>query len=261
MRKVPSKKEIGINKKRKGEKKLDFESKIELSRDFELKVFKSEDIKDLIEIFNKSYSDIDDIHSTLNLRIEYKDGSSITTTDETVLKDTEMIDEISFTLNNYRVGKRIDMYISERKGSYSVQGYEEDWVRSKASTLNQYLKNIPNQNKYLSNFVFYALFSAIVSMILSQIFYIVFIKFFPSQQFENNFVLSTALNTFNFSLIYGSMLFLADKIRKLYPVIEFDTTRDYMNKRKKKKKYLITFASVIITAIVIPILLEVFVFK
>ncbi|TDL93343.1 hypothetical protein ERX27_10770 [Macrococcus brunensis] len=231
-------------------------TKNEIDRKFKGKIFKNENIKDLITFFRKTYEESDDPDMNMILSIKYKDGLSVSGIDDEILKDTEMIESLSFWLRDYRESKKISVIIFEDGGHYSVAGSDENWVRAKINVLDEYFSKLLNQNKFLSNSWFQFSINFIFTLILSLSIYRFIHRNLLSEELQNDDLFGLVLNLLFTFLSYVFLFLLTKSLYNLYPTIEFDTVRDYLNKSKKRKSYIVKTLGFLITVILIPIFLD-----
>lgn len=209
---------------------------VEKTGSINYKIFKKRDIESLIKFFIKVNDELDNENTELRLAIKFKDGTSVRGVNESILDETKMVQSIYFTLRNFRLNKKIELYVSETRGHYEVASVDLNWVDAKFSQIEEIFKVVPNQNYWLSNYRGQALISNLFGVALGIILYFsFFLRIIDKDILEDirSFVFlvfaSVIIGQLTLSLLLNRWLF------KLYPKIEFDTTLAHINKNKKRK--------------------------
>lgn len=232
---------------------LESNSEFEISKKFSGKIFCSKDIQGFMNFLRKTKSEISEEDTKLLFLIDYLDGTTIKGTDDSVLNDTKEIESISFSLKNFKENKNIKVFMNKHGGVYSLSSYDEDWVRAKGSTLEDYLAAIKNQNKFFSQMIYQVIIqNGLMILFGTSLYLYISFNFFPDPSKEDAISLFSLI-IFSYVISGVGSFILTNKFYKLYPKIEFDTTREHLNKKKKKKKLLVGIAIIVF----IPFLLEI----
>lgn len=227
---------------------LELKHQLEISKNFKGKIFKTEDIRELIKFFNTSFNETAD-HKELSLNIVYQDGTSVEGFDESILMNTKIIDSLDFSFKNYSEDKKIHVRLTKYNGSYKIKSSNQDWVRAKISFFEEYLEGVANQNVFFSSMKYQVFFMVVLSLILGGFLEYLFAdKLLNENIREYRFGVSSIFNLVSYILI----CVVSNKFFSLYPDIEFDTTKDHINRKKKIKVLIINF----IILVIIPLLVN-----
>lgn len=232
---------------------MESSSEFEISKNFSGKVFCSKDIQDFMNFLIKTKNEMSEEDTRLLFLIDYLDGTTIKGTDDSVLNDTKEIKSISFSLRNYMENKIIKVSMNKYDGVYSVSSYDEDWVRAKGSAFEDYLAAIKNQNRFFSQMTYQVIIQNTLMFLFGTSLYL-----YISSKFFQNPSREDAISLFSLIILayviagVGSFI-LTNKFYKLYPKIEFDTTREHLNKKKKTKNLLVGIGVVVF----VPFILEI----
>ena len=173
------------------------------------KVFKERDIKELVSFFTKVEDELNHVDTELRLVINFKDGSSVRGVDISILDETKLVESINFTLRNFRLNKKIEIYVSNLRGNYKVESEDVDWVDAKFSQIEEVLNAVPDQNFWLSNFRRQLIISNILGITLGFLIYIsFFVKIIDEEVLESDIfsLLSIILSIAVGQLIVGYLM-------------------------------------------------------
>lgn len=211
--------------------------KIQKSGKIEYKVFKKEDLENLINVLLEYKNEINHERTDLDLKIKYKDGTTRSGPYTSILNDKKLIKSVQFMLYNFRIGKKIYIKITDSYGDFEVEGTDENWVDAKFAQLTEIFNTTPKQNRWLSAYRYQYLIAATIGLTLGLLLYYSFFARIADQPaLENTYKSFGFIWVVLFMGYITSHLLLHFGLFKLYPVIEFDTTREHINSSKKRKR-------------------------
>lgn len=227
------------------------------------KIFQKIDMENLINFFIKLNEEISTIneefgekYTEFRLEIVYKNGTSNVGQSLSVLTDTKEIASFDFSVKNIFIKKRASIVVNSRYSfgnSYSVESDDEDWVNAKFIKLSEIIENAPEQNQWLSNQKKQSTIIYSVGVTLGFILLISFVYHTPNLELD---LLGNLITTYIAIAggMYTSFKIFLDGIFPAYPRIEFDTTRDHLNKIAKRKHKI----KGLVTLLAIPIAINLF---
>ncbi|MGL3067103.1 MULTISPECIES: hypothetical protein [Planococcus] len=214
----------------------------------EHKIFKEHDLNKIMSYFIEVEKElvVEKQYNRLSFRVYYEDNTSIDNNNPDVLDETKLINAAHFTLSNLYQDLHIEIDLSKSKGRFSIRGQNKDWVDAKFSQLEDLIKAVPNQNKWLagsiSQFVIANLISAPFVLIVSYFFLTPIVD-----ELTPNMFLGMFLHVFISSI---AML----RLSTTYTNIEFDTSLEHLNKNKQRKNNIKYLAGTYLFPVVLVIL-------
>lgn len=200
------------------------------------KIFEEKDLKKLADYFVKVCEELKDDRSTLIFRVYYEDGTSVSNNEPILFNETKLIESVRYNLSNFSKG--VDLTLSLRKtgGSFSIEGITDDWVDAKYMQLNEIIKALKKQNKWLAEMKSQIIIGHLAVM--------------PLVLFVNYFYLVPVIDELPINMFFTIALQLllafplSSRLDKMYTNIEFDTALEHINKYKQRKNTIkIFFAS------------------
>lgn len=210
--------------------------KIQKTGKFEYKILTENHLKELINLLIKYEQEIDEERTDLHMIVRFKDGSSHAGPYASILDDTKLVQSVHLSIKNYRIVKIINIDIRSTQGEYEVESNDKDWVDAKFSQLSELFNKLPNQNKWFSQYTKQSLIVSLVGITLGLLLY-----YSISSQLVDAEGATNVIQSFGFiwgMIILGQLIshiLLHQGLFKLYPVIEFDTTQEHINRNKKRK--------------------------
>ncbi|MCI1745121.1 MAG: hypothetical protein LKI07_12745 [Heyndrickxia oleronia] len=231
--------------------------------------------------FNDYYKSIpieeyeDYYRGKFKITLNCSDGSRYSSDSLDIITKSDLIDykkinsiTIDFESNEYN--KMLGIYLIEGShiSSYfnkvEIKGDDEKWVNALTQQIKDIIEHIKPQLNFLSGSR--KIFPWIASILLSTLSLFTFVMFVallvklgilngeinkPSIQ-DNSWILSIAMYIIGFTLVWK--IWIDDKIKKLWPRIEFSFGPKHFQNGKIKRKILSTFVTLILLPIIFLIL-------